>query len=490
MAKEISRRNFLKALGGGAVASSALLTACKDDKQGAAKAQEPEKGKMTYRVNPKTKEKVSLLGYGMMRLPAKGEDKASARELEEMPIDQDMVNRQVDYAIEHGVNYFDTSPAYCQGMSERATGIALSRHKRSEYFIATKMSNFSPETQTREGSIEMFENSLKELQVSYIDYLLLHGIGMGNDALAEFNHRYMDNGILDWLVEQREKGRIRNLGFSYHGDIKIFDMLLKWHDEGRYHWDFAQIELNYLDWNYADEINPRNTDAVYLYGELHKRGIPAVIMEPLLGGRLANVPDNIVAKMKEREPEMSVASWAFRFAGTPEGVLTVLSGMTYMEHPRENLCTYSPLKPLTQDEEKFLTDIANDIYNLKTIPCNECNYCMPCPYGIDIPAVLSHYNKCIKEGNLPKVDKQTSGLADKQDGLVNSSARASSAELSEYRRARRAFLVGYDRSVPRLRQASHCIGCGQCVGHCPQRIDIPKEMQRIDKFVETLKQDV
>lgn len=490
MAKEISRRNFLKALGGGAVASSALLTACKDDKQGAAKAQEPEKGKMTYRLNPKTKEKVSLLGYGMMRLPAKGEDKASARELEETPIDQDMVNRQVDYAIEHGVNYFDTSPAYCQGMSERATGIALSCHKRSEYFIATKMSNFSPETQTREGSIEMFENSLKELQVSYIDYLLLHGIGMGNDALAEFNHRYMDNGILDWLVEQREKGRIRNLGFSYHGDIKIFDMLLKWHDEGRYHWDFAQIELNYLDWNYADEINPRNTDAVYLYGELHKRDIPAVIMEPLLGGRLANVPDNIVTKMKEREPEMSVASWAFRFAGTPEGVLTVLSGMTYMEHLRENLCTYSPLKPLTQDEEKFLTDIANDIYNLKTIPCNECNYCMPCPYGIDIPAVLSHYNKCIKEGNLPKVDKQTSGQADKQDGLVNSSARASSAELSEYRRARRAFLVGYDRSVPRLRQASHCIGCGQCVGHCPQRIDIPKEMQRIDKFVETLKQDV
>ena len=490
MAREISRRNFLKALGGGVVASSALLTACKDDKQGAAKAQEPEKGKMTYRLNPKTKEKVSLLGYGMMRLPAKGEDKASARELEETPIDQDMVNRQVDYAIEHGVNYFDTSPAYCQGMSERATGIALSRHKRSEYFIATKMSNFSPETQTREGSIEMFENSLKELQVSYIDYLLLHGIGMGNDALAEFNHRYMDNGILDWLVEQREKGRIRNLGFSYHGDIKIFDMLLKWHDDGRYHWDFAQIELNYLDWNYADEINPRNTDAVYLYGELHKRGIPAVIMEPLLGGRLANVPDNIVAKMKEREPEMSVASWAFRFAGTPEGVLTVLSGMTYMEHLRENLCTYSPLKPLTQDEEKFLTDIANDIYNLKTIPCNECNYCMPCPYGIDIPAVLSHYNKCIKEGNLPKVDKQTSGQADKQDGLVNSSARASSAELSEYRRARRAFLVGYDRSVPRLRQASHCIGCGQCVGHCPQRIDIPKEMQRIDKFVETLKQDV
>ena len=467
MAKNISRRNFLKALGGGAVASLAVLTACKTDNRQDAGGREPEKGKMTYRINPGTKDRVSLLGYGMMRLPVAGTDKASARELDDAPIDQDMVNRQVDYAIEHGVNYFDTSPAYCQGMSERATGIALSRHKRSEYFIATKMSNFSPDTWPRQASIEMFENSLKELQVDYIDYLLLHGIGMGDDALANFNSRYMDNGILDWLVEQKAAGRIRNLGFSYHGDIKIYDMLLKWHDEGRYKWDFVQIELNYLDWRYADEINPRNTDAVYLYGELRKRDIPAVIMEPLLGGRLANVPDNIVAKMKQREPELSVASWAFRFAGTPEGVLTVLSGMTYMEHLRDNLCTYSPLKPLTSEEQKFLMEIADDIYNLKTIPCNECNYCMPCPYGIDIPAVLSHYNKCIKEGNMPGND----------------------AADPDYRRARRAFLIGYDRSVPRLRQADHCIGCGQCVEHCPQRIDIPKEMQRIDKFVEGLKQN-
>lgn len=465
MKYDLSRRGFLKALGGGVVASSALLTACKGHGQGAAKAQEPEKGKMTYRVNPNTKDRVSLLGYGMMRLPAKGETKVSAREVSDSPIDQDMVNRQVDYAIEHGVNYFDTSPAYCQGLSERATGIALSRHKRSEYFVATKLSNFNPETWTREASIEMFENSLKELQVDYVDYLLLHAIGQGSDALAAFNGRYMDNGILDWLVEQKKKGRIRNLGFSYHGDIRIYDMLLKWHDEGRYHWDFVQIELNYLDWNYADEINPRNTDAVYLYGELRKRGIPAVIMEPLLGGRLANVPDNIVAKMKQREHEQSVASWAFRFAGTPEGVLTVLSGMTYMEHLRENLCTYSPLKPLTDEEEEFLKGIADDIYNLKTIPCNECNYCMPCPYGIDIPGVLSHYNRCIKEGNLPNKGSQD----------------------PDYRRARRAFLIGYDRSVPRLRQASHCIGCDQCVEHCPQNIDIPKEMQRIDKFVEELK---
>lgn len=467
MKKNIDRRDFIKLLGGGAMASSALLAACKKGDDSTNKAsQEPPKDKMTYRTNPATGEKVSLLGYGMMRLPVVGG--GTARENPDAPIDQDMVNRQVDYALEHGVNYFDTSPAYCRGESERATGIALSRHKREKYFIATKMSNFSPETWTRKASMEMFENSLKELQVTYIDYLLLHGIGMGDDPLATFNGRYMDNGILDWLVEQKKKGRIRNLGFSYHGDVKIFDMLLKWHDEGRYHWDFVQIELNYLDWNYANEINPRNTDAVYLYAELAKRNIPAVIMEPLLGGRLANVPDAIAAKMKAREPEMSVASWAFRFAGTPEKVLTVLSGMSYMEHLKDNIASYAPLKPLKQEEMKFLEDIANDIYNLKTIPCNECNYCMPCPYGVNIPAILSHYNKCIKESNIPNKGSQD----------------------PDYRRARRAYLIGYDRSVPKLRQASHCIGCGQCVSHCPQRIDIPAELRRIDEFTEQLKQNV
>ncbi len=418
---------------------------------------------MTYRTNPNTADRVSLLGYGMMRLPVEGG--ASGRENSSAPIDQDMVNRQVDYALAHGVNYFDTSPAYCQGRSERATGIALSRHPRSSYFIATKLSNFSPSTWSRRASVEMFENSLRELQTDYVDYLLLHGIGFGQKPMEEFYKRYIDNGVLDWLVEQKRNGRIRNLGFSYHGDIRVFDLALRWFDEGKYHWDFAQIELNYLDWHYANEINPRNTDAEYLYGELHKRGIPAVIMEPLLGGRLARVPDYVVAKMKSREPEQSVASWAFRFAGTPEGVLTVLSGMTYMEHLRENLHTYSPLRPITPDEDAFLMKIADDIYNLNTIPCNECNYCMPCPYGINIPAVFSHYNRCINEGNMPN-----------------------NAQAPDYRRARRAFLVGYDRSVPKLRQANHCIGCRQCVEHCPQNIQIPNEMHRIDRYVEQLKQ--
>ena len=374
-----------------------------------------------------------------------------------------MVNNMVDYALAHGVNYFDTSPAYCRGMSEKATGIALARHPRDTYFIATKLSNFAPATWKREEAIAMYRNSMKDLQVDYIDYYLLHGIGMGG-GMEEYEKRYVDNGVLDFLLEERKAGRIRNLGFSYHGDIAVFDRLLAEHD--KYQWDFVQIQLNYLDWKYAKQINPRNTDAEYLYNELAKRNIPAVIMEPLLGGRLSNVPNNIVAMLKQREPEQSVASWAFRFAGSFPDVLTVLSGMTRMEHLQDNLRTYSPLKPLTDDELAFLQQAADRMMQFDTIPCNDCKYCMPCPYGIDIPAILLHYNKCLNEGNIPE-----------------------SSQDENYRRARRAYLIGYDRSVPRLRQASHCIGCSQCSPHCPQRIDIPAELHRIDAYVERLKQD-
>jgi len=458
--KDISRRSFLKLLGGGAVTTAAVLTGCKSNKDIKAVQEykqqvEPPVGKMTYRINPKTKEKVSILGYGMMRLPSKTENQDD--------YDQEMINRQVDYAIEHGVNYFDTSPVYCQGKSEACTGIALSRHKRSEYFVATKLSNFNPATQTREGSIAMYRKSMSDLRVDYIDYYLLHSIGGG--GMENLHKRYLDNGMLDFLLEEREAGRIRNLGFSYHGDIEVFDYLLSEHD--KYKWDFVQIELNYLDWEYANEINDRNTDASYLYAELEKRGIPAVIMEPLLGGRLANLPQYLATELKQHDPERSIASWAFRYAGTPEGVLTVLSGMTYMEHLKDNLLSYCPLKPLKPEEMKYLQeDIAKQIVGLSNIPCNDCKYCMPCPYGIDIPAIFVHYNKCKNEGTLPR---------DKGD--------------KDYREMRRNYLIGLDRAVPKLRQADHCIGCGQCEPHCPQNIRIPRELQRISDFVEALKQD-
>ena len=361
----MDRRNFLKILGSGAVATTAILTGCKSKSDSKAVEEykqqvEPPIGKMTYRENPKTKEKVSILGYGMMRLPSKTENKDD--------YDQDMINKQIDYAIEHGMNYFDTSPVYCQGKSEACTGIALSRHKRSEYFVATKLSNFHPSTQSREASMAMYHNSMKQLQVDYIDYYLLHAIGGGMD---EFNRRYVDNGMMDFLMKEREAGRIRNLGFSFHGMQEVFDEVLAMHD--KYHWDFVQIELNYLDWDYANEINNRNVDASYLYGELQKKGIPAVIMEPLLGGRLANLPQYLATELKSKAPERSVASWAFRYAGTPKGVLTVLSGMTYMEHLKDNLLSYCPLVPLTEKEQRYLDkDVAERIVGLENIPCNDC----------------------------------------------------------------------------------------------------------------------
>ena len=450
--KSISRRSFLKLMGAGSVA--ALAACAGKGNSGEESLVEPPVGQMTYRKNPKTGESVSLLGYGMMRLPTLPNSEE---------YDQDMINRQVDYAIEHGLNYFDTSSAYCRGLSEHCTGIALKRHPRNKFFIATKLSNFDPSTQTREASIQMYRNSMKELQVDYIDYYLMHGIGMG--GMRALKARYIDNGLLDFMLKEREAGRIKNLGFSYHGEIEVFDYLLSEND--KYHWDFVQIELNYLDWNYADEINERNTAASYLYEELHKRNIPAVIMEPLLGGRLAKVPQYVVSELKQREPQRSVASWAFRYAGTPEGVLTVLSGMTFMEHLKDNLLSYCPLVPLTEEEQRFLdTTIAHQMMEEDNIPCNDCKYCMPCPYGIDIPGIFVHYNKMKIEGRLPD-----------------------DAGDASYRANRRRYLISLDRAVARDRQPDHCIQCGQCMPHCPQNIRIPMELQRIGQFIEELKQN-
>ena len=407
---------------------------------------------MTYRINPGNSDKVSILGYGCMRWPMIKDEN------EKDIVDQETVNRLVDYAIEHGVNYFDTSPVYLQGQSEQATGIALKRHPRESYFIATKLSNFS--NSSRENSMLMYKKSFENLQTDYFDYYLLHSIGGG--GIEAFNQRYVDNGMIDFLMEERKAGRIRNLGFSFHGDKDSFDTFMELHD--KYHWDFVQIQLNYVDWKHA---GGRNTNAEYLQAELDKKGIPSVIMEPLLGGRLAKVPQHIADRLKEREPQNSVASWAFRFAGTHPGVLCVLSGMTYMEHLQDNLKTYSPLVPLTESDLAFLEETAVLMQEYPTIPCNDCQYCMPCPYGIDIPAILLHYNKCVNAGEI-----------------------AGSTESENYKKARRAYLVSYDRAIPKLRQAARCINCGQCTSHCPQSIDIPKELRKIDRYVENLKRNL
>lgn len=471
MMKTIDRRSFLKVLGvAGSTSAGLAMGSCgkhsggqKYDVNGTETSPVPV-DKMTYRTNPGSGDRVSLLGYGCMRWPMIDNPEGQGQ-----IVDQEMVNSLVDFAIEHGVNYFDTAPVYCQGFSEKATGIALGRHPRSSYFVATKMSNQrltvpgkSPE-QILQESKAMFQASLENLGVDYLDYYLMHSIGGGAEPMAFFEQRFITSGVLDYMVDLKKQGKIRNLGWSFHGDVNVFNHLLQLHDEGKYHWDFVQIQMNYSDWRNAQG---RNVNAEYLYTELTKRNIPVVIMEPLLGGRLVNLPDFIVGRLKQMEPEKSTASWSFRFNGSYDNVLTSLSGMTYMENLQDNVRTHSPLKPLSEEEADFLQDTAVMMLEFPTVPCNSCNYCMPCPYGLDIPGILVHYNKCVNYGNLPR------SMAD-----------------PGYSESRRIFLFGYDNSVPKLRQADHCTGCSQCVEHCPQGIDIPGQLHRIDKYVDMLKQN-
>ena len=417
-------------------------------------------GNMTYRKDTHGQE-VSLLGFGMMRLPIEGG--GSLREHPDAKLDQELINRMVDYAMEHGVNYYDTAPVYCRGMSEKATGTALNRHQRDKWLVATKMSNFR--NWSREESIKMYEQSFVELGVDYIDYYLLHSFGgVDEDGTSNFDKRFVDNGILDFLLEEREKGRIRNLGWSFHGLQSEFDKVVAMHD--KYHWDFAQIQMNYVDWHYAHEIEPENVNAEHLYTELDKREIPIVIMEPVLGGRLATLNEQLANQLKASEPDRSLASWAFRHLGMFPRIMTSLSGMSAMEHVEDNVRTHSPMTPLSDEQMRLLEHVADEFAHYPAIPCTACQYCMPCPYGLDIPGIFAFYNKSLGEGNI---------------------ATEGTVEQREYRRARKAFLTTYDKSIERMRQADHCINCGECLTHCPQSIQIPQKMRMIEDYTNKLK---
>lgn len=464
----MKRRDFIKNIALGSVAAAAVVTGCKREEKphdiGGTALGEVPTDKMVYREST-TGDRVSLLGFGAMRLPTEyGLEAGRSND----PISQRRVNELVDYAMAHGVNYYDTAPVYCKGKSEAAWGEALSRHDRKKYFLATKLSNFAPETWSREKSLEIYHNSFKNLKTDYIDYMLLHSVGGSNaefSSMELLNKRYFENGMLDFLIDERKAGRIRNLGFSFHGDIKVFDYMLSMHDT--VHWDFVQIQMNYVDWKHANRENDDAPNADELYEKLDRLGIPIVIMEPLLGGQLASMSENINTLLQQRNPEQSIASWAFRFVGSFPRILTVLSGMTYMEHLQDNIRTYSPLVPCTDEENQLLEKVARLFIEHPTIPCTQCKYCMPCPYGLDIPTIFTHYNKMVNTGN-----------------VVTSSGDENYAE------ARRAFLVGYDRKVPGMRQADHCISCNECTKHCPQEIDIPAKMRKIDEYVESLKQNV
>ena len=445
----MSRRRFLRKLGlGAAVMAMDPLSVLAGE---TSKPQQSDgvdvNNQMTYRVQHRSGDRVSLLGFGMMRLPD----------------NQDEVNMLVDYAISHGVNYFDTAPMYKGGRSETMTGQALCRHPRDKYLVATKMSNQRDSSLwSFDESRKMYEKSFRDLQVEHIDYYLLHSVGGG--GMDTLKARFLDNGLLEFLLREREAGRIRHLGFSYHGDVSVFDFLLDHQDE--YHWDFAQIQMNYLDWRHA-ALNKsgwkQDADAEYLYNKMEKAGVQTIVMEPLRGGALARIDEELVQRLTALRPQDNPASWAFRWVGSHPNILTTLSGMNQMSHLEENVRTFSPLDPCTEAENKVLEEIADVMAGVPVIPCTACEYCMPCPYGVDIPGNFAYYNEAIAQKVLPLPDKHAADYMDRKQ----------------------KFADGLSQALPDASTwATQCTDCETCLKKCPQQIRIPNQMARI---VETLK---
>ena len=434
----VSRRDFLRrlAMGAGAAVTMSVMEPLRVFAQDEKKEATPNR--MTYRVQHGSGEQISLLGFGMMRLPD----------------DQEEVNRLVDYAIEHGVNYFDTAPMYMGGRSEVLTGNALSRHPRDKYYVATKMSN--QRIWDFDEAKQMYEQSFQRLKVDYIDYYLLHSIGGG--GMDTLNKRFLDNGLLDFLLKERDAGRIKHLGFSYHGDVRPFDWLLDRQDQ--YHWDFVQIQMNFLDWRHASMRGGRrvDADAEYLYNKCEKAGVQCVIMEPLRGGAFGRMASEFTDQLKAVRPDDSTARWAFRWVGSYPNILTTLSGMNQMEHLVDNVQTFSPLEVCTEAENALLAAIADQLSGFPTIPCTTCSYCMPCPYGVDIPGNFAYYNEQVNSHVLPLPDKQA----------------------ADYAARKQQFLEGMRKALPNAEAwARSCADCEECLPKCPQQIRIPNQMSRI-----------
>lgn len=386
-----------------AIGGTALLSACGEKKL---IKSENQVAKRRYRDI-----EVPLLALGCMRLPMRNDE-----------IDQQELDRMVDYCMEHGANYFDTAYMYVDSKSEFAIGKSLKRYKREDFILADKSPIYK--MKTREDVRKIFEEQLKKCQVEYFDFYMCHNINKNSVDT------YRNVAMYDELVKLKKEGRIKYLGFSFHGTPDILREVVKEHK-----WDFAQLQINYLDW---DVVKAKEQ-----YDIVQAEGIPVTVMEPLRGGGLVNLSDKALAKLKEHYPDTTPASFGLRWAASRKNVVTVLSGMSNLQQVKENIQTFIDYKEMTEDEIKVADEISKIIQSQGEINCTACKYCMEvCPRGINIPAAFALYNQY-------KISK-----------------------------SKMSFTMYYD-TLSEAEQPDACIKCGLCSKNCPQNLDIPALLTKI-----------
>ena len=358
---------------------------------------------------------VPKLGFGLMRLPKKG-----------LSIDIRQTEQMVDAFLEAGFTYFDTAYVY-PGSEAAAKKALVDRHPRESYTLATKLNVMV--APTAKMAKKQFETSLERTGAGYFDYYLLH-------ALMENNYaRYDKLHLWDFVNEQKEKGLIKHVGFSFHSGPQLLEKLLQEHPEV----DFVQLQINYADWENQSVTSRANYEVARKYGK------SVVIMEPVKGGALADPPAEVQKLFKEYQPDMSYASWAIRFAASLDGILTVLSGMSDTQQMADNLSYMKDFKPLNEEEQKIIQEAQRILGKSATIPCTACRYCVEgCPKKIPIPEIFSAMNKRLGSGQL--------------------------SEASEGKG-----------------KASECIACGQCERACPQHLEITKHLKECEDALEAAK---
>ncbi len=384
---------------------------------------------------------IPLLGLGCAeRFPLKSHDMNDAAALRHA---EDLI----DFALKHGVTWLDTGYAYHKGKSEPFLGRVLRKYPRESFMLSTKMPTW--QVKTPDDAKRIFEDQLARCRVGYFDFYLLHSISKKED----FERVYVKLGVLDYLLEQKKKGRIRHLGMSYHGKSDYLGELL---DSYPGLFEVCMLMLNRMEFTW-------NKDAANLAGTAAKRGVAVLVMEPLAGGRAAALTGEALGILKKSSrPDDSAARWGFRFAASLPGVACIFSGMNRLDHMKENIETLSgDFRPLTEAERQTYDAAIAAYMKHPSIPCTGCNYCVPCPYGVRIPELFAWYNGWAQNGRLPADE----GPNDSQD-------------------LRRRFLASYNNAFRPKERADRCLGCKKCLVPCPQwTFRIPEEMDKIARLV-------